>query len=208
MFFLPFSFTCTILFIPDLSLPWRWNVIIPTAQQLILEDLKSVERLTALINETEISPFWRNFDHWLHWKLSKWQLPVQPLMKISLKWWYLCHSNDQALSVMTYSFQNIMSIHVFRLLYWYFCISLYISCFAVSVYTLDHCLILWWINTVNLSVVVSTELLHEHLVDKYWKLPWKIKSCQTHFCSKQKHVDSTKPPSPPLTTTITVKSLI
>ena len=36
--------------------------------------------------EMEMSPFWWNFHHWLHWKLSKWQLPVQPAMKISWKW--------------------------------------------------------------------------------------------------------------------------
>ena len=28
----------------------------------------------------------RNFNHWLHWKLSFWQLPVQPVIKISSKW--------------------------------------------------------------------------------------------------------------------------
>ena len=32
-----------------------------------------------------MSSFWRNFNHWLHWKLSFWQLPVQPVMKISSK---------------------------------------------------------------------------------------------------------------------------
>ena len=30
---------------------------------------------------------WWNFNHWLHWKLSKWQLPVQPGIKISSKWY-------------------------------------------------------------------------------------------------------------------------
>ena len=30
--------------------------------------------------------FWRNFHHWLHWKLSFWQLSVRPVMKISSKW--------------------------------------------------------------------------------------------------------------------------
>ena len=30
--------------------------------------------------------FWRNLRHWLHWKLSKWQLPVQPVTKISSQW--------------------------------------------------------------------------------------------------------------------------
>ena len=36
--------------------------------------------------ETEMSSFCWNFHHWLHWKLSKWQLPVQPVIKISSKW--------------------------------------------------------------------------------------------------------------------------
>ena len=39
-----------------------------------------------IYTETEMSSFWWNFHHWLHWKLSKWQLPVQPVMKISSKW--------------------------------------------------------------------------------------------------------------------------
>ena len=34
----------------------------------------------------EMSSFWWNFHHWLHWKLSFWQLPVQAVMKISSKW--------------------------------------------------------------------------------------------------------------------------
>ena len=41
---------------------------------------------TAIYTETKMSSFWRNFNHWLHWKLSFWQLPVQPVMKISSKW--------------------------------------------------------------------------------------------------------------------------
>ena len=32
--------------------------------------------------------FWWNFHHWLHRKLSKLQLPVQPVMKIASKWWH------------------------------------------------------------------------------------------------------------------------
>ena len=37
--------------------------------------------------ETAMS-FWINFHHCLHRKLSKWQLPVQPVMKIYSKWWH------------------------------------------------------------------------------------------------------------------------
>ena len=33
------------------------------------------------------------FYHWLHQKLSKWQLPVQPVTKISSKWWHLLFDN-------------------------------------------------------------------------------------------------------------------
>ena len=38
--------------------------------------------------------FWWNFHHWLHWKLSSWQLPVQPVMKISSKWQHFRFSVD------------------------------------------------------------------------------------------------------------------
>ena len=41
-----------------------------------------------ICTETEMSSFWRNFRHWRHWKLSFWQLSVQPVMKISSKWWH------------------------------------------------------------------------------------------------------------------------
>ena len=38
--------------------------------------------------ETKMSSFWWKFHHWLHRKLSFWQLSVQPVMKISSKWWH------------------------------------------------------------------------------------------------------------------------
>ena len=41
---------------------------------------------TYASTETKMSSFWWNFHHWLHWKLSFWQLSVQPVMKISSKW--------------------------------------------------------------------------------------------------------------------------
>ena len=37
------------------------------------------------ITKTKMS-FWRNFTHWLHWKLSFWQFPVQPMIKFSSNW--------------------------------------------------------------------------------------------------------------------------
>ena len=46
-----------------------------------------------VITETKMSSFWRNFNHWLHWKLSKWQLSVQPMIKISSKWRHFCFSD-------------------------------------------------------------------------------------------------------------------
>ena len=38
------------------------------------------------LTETEMLSFWWNFHHWLHEKLSFWQLLVQPVTKISSKW--------------------------------------------------------------------------------------------------------------------------
>ena len=65
-----------------------------------------------MYTETEMSSFWWNFHHWLHWKLSKWQLPVQPVIKISSKWrhfrfsvWIFCYIgpryNSTALHIWT-----------------------------------------------------------------------------------------------------------
>ena len=41
-----------------------------------------------------MSSFWWHFHHWLHWKLSFWQLPVQLVMKISSKWQHFRFSGD------------------------------------------------------------------------------------------------------------------
>ena len=48
-----------------------------------------------------MSSFWWNFHHWLHWKLSKWQLPVQPVMKISSKWRHFRFSVRRRISIRT-----------------------------------------------------------------------------------------------------------
>ena len=45
---------------------------------------------TSLNTETKMSSFWQNFHHWLHRKLSFWQLSVQPVNKISSKWQHFC----------------------------------------------------------------------------------------------------------------------
>ena len=50
----------------------------------------------ATVTETEMS-FWWNFHHWLHWKLSFWQLSVQPVMKISSKWRHFRFSGCRSL---------------------------------------------------------------------------------------------------------------
>ena len=88
-----------------------------------------------MYTETKMSSFWRNFNHWLHWKLSFWQLPVQPVMKISSKWrhfrfsvWWLNRMvtkgvlkqdniDDGRFTIpdrVTHSFVNIYSHHLFR----------------------------------------------------------------------------------------------
>ena len=51
------------------------------------------ERRGGIYTETEMLSFWWNFNHWLHRKLSFWQLSVQPVMKISSKWRHFCFSD-------------------------------------------------------------------------------------------------------------------
>ena len=52
--------------------------------------------------ETEMLSFWWNFNHWLHRKLSFWQLSVQPVMKISSKWRHFCFSVGIQMTVADY----------------------------------------------------------------------------------------------------------
>ena len=56
-------------------------------QTVTTQSRRKGEPCEDALTETRIS-FWRNFHHWLQWKLSFWQLPVQPMMKISSKWRY------------------------------------------------------------------------------------------------------------------------
>ena len=55
-------------------------------QRVIALWIVEIARAWMISTETKMSSIWRNFNHWLHWKLSFWQLPVQPVMKISSKW--------------------------------------------------------------------------------------------------------------------------
>ena len=65
---------------------WLIRQIPDTLQTLKKQQHQRPGSLVLCTTETKMSSFWRNFNHWLHWKLSFWQLPVQPVMKISSKW--------------------------------------------------------------------------------------------------------------------------
>ena len=69
-------------------LDWYLNGIRYTRKLVYMDGIKVSMRLSvrSFFTETKMLSFWRNFNHWLHWKLSFWQLPVQPVMKISSKW--------------------------------------------------------------------------------------------------------------------------
>ena len=76
--------------------------------------------------ETEMSSFWRNLHHWLHRKLSNWQLSVQPVMKISSKWLHfrfsVCAGNSPVSGEfpvqrpVTRSFDVFFDLHLIKLL--------------------------------------------------------------------------------------------
>ena len=50
-------------------------------------------------SETKLLSFWWNFHHWLHWKLSIWLLPVEPVMKFSCQWWHFLLGEDSGSSI-------------------------------------------------------------------------------------------------------------
>ena len=69
-----------------------------------------------IVTETKMSSFWRNFNHWLHWKLSFWQLPVQPVMKISSKWRHFRFGGVVSYHIIWYGYFNCWYniIHIYR----------------------------------------------------------------------------------------------
>ena len=102
----------------------QWTqVIVDTAHVLLCYIVVCIDRLhlsrTFRITAVEMS-FWWNFYHRLHRKLSKWQLPVQPMMKISSKWQYFrfstgadryTHSNDVIMSTMASQITSLTIVH-------------------------------------------------------------------------------------------------
>ena len=68
---------------------WHWFKEVILCLILFFNSLSLVlKRFRLLYTETKMSLFWWNLHHWLQRKLSKWQLSVQPVMKISSKWWH------------------------------------------------------------------------------------------------------------------------
>ena len=76
-----------------------------------------------------MSSFWRNFNHWLHRKLSKWQLSVQSVIKISSKWQHFRFS--VSVHKLTWKWH-----HVFLLEEWKFCQNDNISIWVIDSFIL------------------------------------------------------------------------
>ena len=75
-----------------------------------------------------MSSYWWNCHQWLHWKLSFWQLPVQPVMTISSIWWPFHQYNDNFINMTAFPYQcfpdyNLMQqgmskvLHIMRCTY-------------------------------------------------------------------------------------------
>ena len=75
------------------------------AQSIWLQDKQSPCSQKVYI-ETIMSSFWRNFHHWQHWKLSFWQLSLQPALKTSSKWQHLHFSFSQWKNLCNRSFYS------------------------------------------------------------------------------------------------------
>ena len=70
----------------DPFISWHVCILIPHMALMTYDDLAN--KITVhlvysrlVYTEMEISSFWWNFCDLLHWKLSFWQLPVQPVIK-------------------------------------------------------------------------------------------------------------------------------
>ena len=65
-------------------------------------DLAKMSAFSVFRSQFVKTPKWKYdifFYHWLHCKLSLWQLPVQPVMKISSKWRHFLFSKPHLVSI-------------------------------------------------------------------------------------------------------------
>ena len=116
-----------------------------------------------------MSSFWWNFHHWLHWKLSFWQLSVQPVMKISSKWRHFRFSASQYIATGTHNKSRTMCIipewikvKLFAELHAWWWLGIVAIQVPVRVYNWDwNMFINWVISLVNLlSLIESYPVLH------------------------------------------------
>ena len=81
-----FSVFSSVMAISRVTIGFKWFINPYLLGCLPEESIMRGSKRLPTYTETKMSSFWRNFHHWLHWKLSFWQLPVQPVMNISSKW--------------------------------------------------------------------------------------------------------------------------
>ena len=103
-------------------------------------------RFYKYITETKMSSFWRNFHHWLHWKLSFWQLSVQPVMKISSKWRHFRFSDGS----LQYTIIVLVSVPYNRIPHTCCCADQFLH-FLKAFHTVDHAILLITFNITLLS---------------------------------------------------------
>ena len=70
--------TSSFLYQSHINATIQWSVSITSSFH------KKIPATHPIQTETEMSLLWWNFHHWVYWKLSKWQLPVHPVMKFFL----------------------------------------------------------------------------------------------------------------------------
>ena len=78
---------------PDPNCFMIWNHAVWNQRHLSLPT--AVASVNTTRAETKIQ-FWRNFHHWLHWKLSFWKPALQPVMEIPPKWHHFRFSATMA----------------------------------------------------------------------------------------------------------------
>ena len=69
---------------------WLWIIKVPmstwwTNGITISDDFQKIISV-SICTEIKMLSFWWNFHHWLYRKLSFWQPPMQPVMKLLSKW--------------------------------------------------------------------------------------------------------------------------
>ena len=129
----------------------------------------------TFIAEMEMMSFWRNFRHWLHCKLSFWQLPVQPVNFVKMticSFQYDCDVKQRTRT--NFELDSIVTS-------FYLCLTILSYLLIYGIPTPDHCMYITGIRLCFIKVLRNMFRSFSMLHTPLWKSNRNFFSAQIFY---------------------------